>query len=80
MKYPTCITPSLPLLMETIPLADALTKICIFFVGLEAKKYMQYHELNIKNAEYGTRCIDHNGNIVTRMDVKYTVRLYCLTK
>ena len=41
---------------------------------------MKYHENNMKNAECDISFIDHNGNIATRMDVKDTVRLYCLTK
>ena len=63
-----------------LPLPDPLTKFHILNVGLEAKKYMKYHELNMNNSEYNTRFIDHNGKSVTRMDVKDTVRLYCLTK
>ena len=79
-KYPSYITPSLPLLMETSPFPDPLTKGYILIFSLEAKNYMKYYELNMKNNEYDTRFIDHNGMIVTRMDVKSTVRLYCLTK
>ena len=66
--------------METLLLKDPLTKVHMCIVGLEAKNYMKYHELNMKNYVYDTRCIYHNGKIVTRMDVKDALRLYCLTE
>ena len=78
MNDPVLTTPSSTPLMKTLPLADPITRNNMLIVGLEANKYMQKHEESMKNGMYDTRFIDHNDKIVTRMDVKDSVRLYCL--
>ena len=74
MKDLTVITPSLPLLMESGPLVNPPSK-DIVIIGLEAKNHMSHHEQNMKNDEYDTRFVDHNGNIVTRIDTRYSKAL-----
>ena len=64
--------------MRIRPLENSLSTVNITIVGLEAKSYMKYHEHNMKNDEQDTIFVDHHGNIVTRMDVKYIVRTNCL--
>ena len=78
VKNPTFITPSSPPLVESGPLVNPPSKVNIVTVTLEAKHYTRHHDHNMKNNEYDTRFIDHNGNCFTRMDVKDTVILYCL--
>ena len=78
VKDPTFVTPSSPPRIESGSLVNPLSKVNISIVGLETKTYMRYHEHNMKNGEYDTRFFDHNRNIVTSMDVKDIVRLYCL--
>ena len=40
---------------------------------------MRHHEQNMRNGKYVTVFVDHNVFIVTRMDVKVIVKLYCLS-
>ena len=76
VKDLTFVTLSPRLLMEIVPLKNQLSNINIIIVDLEAKNCMKDHEQNMKNDEYDTRFVDHNGKIVTRMDVKDIVRAY----
>ena len=72
------VTPSPPSVKGLGPLVNPPSQVNFAIIGFEANIYIKCHEKNTNKGEYNVQFLAIMEKHVTRMDVKDTIRLYCL--